>query len=136
MEELKPCPFCGSKAQTEYMPSRKQWFAVCSNDLCRSSSANWSTEKRAINEWNKRIPPATAPDYDGYIHSIHGGNATASKGVDVVKLAHKLLQLDCGKILEAQDEEFKNKLFENKMMKNQYLKKATAIKEAMEKGDV
>lgn len=53
-DKLLPCPFCGNQAQIENMPSRRQYFIICVNELCRSSTANWSNKNRAIEAWNKR----------------------------------------------------------------------------------
>lgn len=55
--ELKPCPFCGGRAQTtsyiSYTPFRDKKYAVKCK-ICKSSSALLDDEEKAIKKWNRR----------------------------------------------------------------------------------
>lgn len=64
--ELKPCPFCGGKAQIRYMGDGSGEFGYSSNILMRSKigfvrclTCNVATPKnnrvcKAIEKWNRR----------------------------------------------------------------------------------
>lgn len=53
MEELKPCPFCGSKAEL-YGECDMVWVR-CSNDNCRAELiTRFDEPEDAIKEWNQR----------------------------------------------------------------------------------
>ena len=56
MEKLKPCPFCGGKAEmliSEYKDSRKEYLAACTE--CDGMVERWrETEKEAAEQWNRR----------------------------------------------------------------------------------
>ena len=63
--EIKRCPFCGSDCEIMYL--HDNWILYSSNILhlykpgivrckkCKIQTATYSTVKRAINVWNKRI---------------------------------------------------------------------------------
>ena len=60
--ELKKCPFCGTKAQIDYIDNGNNgfWYSVvCSENMCRCGVSNteysFNTEKEAIESWNRRI---------------------------------------------------------------------------------
>ena len=59
--ELKPCPFCGSKAKiTSLTDENGEYYAVvCKNDDCRcGENYLWSeTEDKqtAVEAWNRRV---------------------------------------------------------------------------------
>jgi len=62
LEELKPCPFCGSKAIFKEHPydvfkrgSPMTYFVVCSNDECIRPRMSFWSNKKAIDAWNLRI---------------------------------------------------------------------------------
>ena len=59
--ELKACPFCGSKAQLDSRDNgnNENWYSVvCSNLMCRCGACNteysYKNEEVAIIAWNKR----------------------------------------------------------------------------------
>ena len=51
MSELKPCPFCGRKAELRVYSAELQ-FVQCVN--CLSSSNAFPTGREAIAAWNER----------------------------------------------------------------------------------
>lgn len=58
MKELKPCPFCGSEADTAYN-TRFNWQVFCTNDECFMNTITMygkGTEEEAIEAWNRRAP--------------------------------------------------------------------------------
>ena len=53
MEELKPCPFCGSEA--EYYSDCEMVKVRCSNYDCWCQLVTWFDEpEEAAEEWNRR----------------------------------------------------------------------------------
>lgn len=57
MTELKPCPFCGGKADwfvLEKMNNEKLYYVECS--YCFARTGYYFTEYESIKEWNKRTP--------------------------------------------------------------------------------
>ncbi len=59
--ELKPCPFCGGKANLKEkyihgVANRKNYWVVCTNCQIRIQDRN-SVEK-AIEQWNRRVDNA------------------------------------------------------------------------------
>lgn len=52
MAELKPCPFCGGKAEMlNYSPS--EWLVYC--PACQGMVEQWrKTEQEAVEQWNRR----------------------------------------------------------------------------------
>lgn len=57
MEKLKPCPFCGGKAEmliSEYEDSRKEYLVDCTE--CCGMVERWvDTEEEAVEQWNRRV---------------------------------------------------------------------------------
>ena len=54
--KLKPCPFCGSEADTAYN-TRFNYQVFCTNDECFMSTITMydkATEEEAIEAWNTR----------------------------------------------------------------------------------
>lgn len=51
-EELKPCPFCGSKKARKHKNVWKMYTVVC--EACGASIGNWYSEVQAENIWNMR----------------------------------------------------------------------------------
>ena len=68
MPELKPCPFCGGKAQIVFDGKDATWFIRCED--CYAKSEGWSNGnaspedlffaieeavEAAVNAWNRRV---------------------------------------------------------------------------------
>ena len=57
MNELKPCPFCGGKAEmliSEYEGSRKEYLVACAE--CDGMVERWrETEEEAVEQRNRRV---------------------------------------------------------------------------------
>lgn len=51
-KELKPCPFCGAKAQMLNY-SKNEWLAECS--VCSGMVERWRETEEAIEQWNRRV---------------------------------------------------------------------------------
>ena len=56
-EELKPCPFCGGKAEISYFDSSCQCYDVECND-CGACLMGFEEREEAIETWNKRVKSA------------------------------------------------------------------------------
>ena len=63
MEELKPCPFCGSTVQSNCamyisrMAEHPTYYIECSNESCIAAyfdEAAFSDEQELIEAWNRR----------------------------------------------------------------------------------
>lgn len=60
MEQLKPCPFCGGKAEVVphkfFSEALKAWKVDCYVVECKNchTAQYWGTEKQAIEAWNRR----------------------------------------------------------------------------------
>ncbi len=56
-ESLKPCPFCGGEPYLEsYGPGGFSGSVYCSTEGCAADGYNASSEKEAIDRWNRRTP--------------------------------------------------------------------------------
>ena len=60
-KELKPCPFCGGKADVSFDPDgvkdttgRKWSYTVLCNNCCATSGLCWSSDM-AMAAWNRRV---------------------------------------------------------------------------------
>ena len=55
-EELKPCPFCGGKAERKegrmLLDSYNYWYIEC--ECCHTKSMGYRVPKEAIKAWNRR----------------------------------------------------------------------------------
>lgn len=51
--KLKPCPFCGGKAETDYAWDDYNNPGVHCND-CGAYVFDYNSEKKAIEKWNRR----------------------------------------------------------------------------------
>lgn len=58
MMELKPCPFCGSKASLNEKHETGTWIVECTNSTCPASYMigwDYDTPIDAIEAWNRRV---------------------------------------------------------------------------------
>lgn len=57
MDKLKPCPFCGGKAEmliNKYNDLRKEYLVACTK--CDGMVERWrETEEEATEQWNRRV---------------------------------------------------------------------------------
>ena len=65
-EELKPCPFCGSKTlfpREVYLGkiTGKRWYVWCKN--CGAFGSSRNTKQESIDAWNRRAMPLTMPPH-------------------------------------------------------------------------
>lgn len=58
MSELKPCPFCGSKAEIEENSNiySKAFRVKCTNIYqCAIKQDQWNLKEKSIESWNRRV---------------------------------------------------------------------------------
>ena len=48
---LKPCPFCGNKAEIDFLESECTWYIGCTNCTCEIQDLS---EEKSISAWNTR----------------------------------------------------------------------------------
>ena len=53
MENIKPCPFCGSTNLNSIHISLNKWSVLCNN--CLAEGPLIDSQEKAIEIWNKRI---------------------------------------------------------------------------------
>ena len=59
---LTPCPFCGERAETYFIPERHSYQIECSDVFGCTARVTRDSEEAAIEAWNLRVPaPAPAP---------------------------------------------------------------------------
>ena len=59
--ELKPCPFCGERAETDFMPEDHSYQIECSDSMGCTARVTRDSELGAIEAWNRRAPaPASS----------------------------------------------------------------------------
>jgi AbrB family looped-hinge helix DNA binding protein len=101
MEDLKPCPFCGSGV--ELIGEENMVWAVCSNNNCcmAEHTPKFDEPEDAIEKWNERIlPKAYGEEQKTY------GTGSAFRRIDdlgriaIPKDMRKKLQIDEGDMLE------------------------------------
>lgn len=51
LESLKPCPFCGSKAEKVY--TAEKYYITCTNPQCRCRTGLYRKQQAFI-RWNRR----------------------------------------------------------------------------------
>jgi len=71
--ELKPCPFCGSKAVIKQFICNGCYRAACTNRHCPGDahSTVCDTPEAAMAAWNQRIEPDTTRSQGGFISDFH-----------------------------------------------------------------
>lgn len=76
--ELKPCPFCGSHAESAngFSPCESITFAWCSNPDCRLNDVDIGITPE---EWNQRVQPVSAGPTDAQIKAIFIANGFTIK---------------------------------------------------------
>lgn len=52
-EVVRPCPFCGSKAEIRYNAVDGTTYIVCTNPRCRCRSCSY-TRHEVLRRWNNR----------------------------------------------------------------------------------
>ena len=68
---LKPCPFCGSKAELLIVPGKMtKWAVRCTK--CYANNGTFASDHDAVEAWNKRAeqPEITLESAIDYLHSI------------------------------------------------------------------
>ena len=58
MTELKPCPFCGGKAELKTFWGGfhiRRYINVVQCTSCRANSGEWKIKPKAIEAWNRRV---------------------------------------------------------------------------------
>lgn len=58
--ELKPCPFCGGKAEFFEDEFFCRYSVVCTE--CGAGTDTYGVERDAIDAWNRRVQPMFTPD--------------------------------------------------------------------------
>lgn len=53
MTELKPCPFCGGKANLAQTVRTGFWYIICRN--CDIATLQYSSAEKARRVWNRRV---------------------------------------------------------------------------------
>ena len=57
MDKLKPCPFCGRRAEIRHDKDGFSYI-VCANDGCYVSTDGHLNDEAAVEAWNRRIDNA------------------------------------------------------------------------------
>lgn len=65
-DDLKPCPFCGHRAETQEYGTRTEVWAVWCVE-CKAQMESISTEAEAIAAWNTRYKPKAEELFDQQI---------------------------------------------------------------------
>ena len=52
--ELKPCPFCGERAETDFIPEHHSYQVECSDSIGCTARITRDSELGAIEAWNCR----------------------------------------------------------------------------------
>lgn len=62
-EKLKPCPFCGEKAEMDikqHVPEGYDYTPRCTNPSCAGRlTKKWINAEEAIKAWNRRVSDDT-----------------------------------------------------------------------------
>ena len=59
---LPPCPFCGERAETDFIPEHHSYQIECSDSMGCTARVTRDSEEAAIEAWNLRAPaPASQP---------------------------------------------------------------------------
>ena len=58
---LSPCPFCGERAETDFIPEHHSYQIECSDSMGCTARVTRDSEEAAIEAWNRRAPAAALP---------------------------------------------------------------------------
>ena len=58
---LLPCPFCGERAETDFIPEHHSYQIECSDSMGCTARVTRDSEEAAIEAWNRRAPAAALP---------------------------------------------------------------------------
>ncbi len=118
-DELKPCPFCGGKAEVFFNKANELWYVCCYDeyndfDCCEINTTWYSKKEDAIEAWNTRTEPkaitkeqdvCTIAGMDNQkCHAFNGGdcmNAFQCKApVGKIREAFELTHMSCDYTLD------------------------------------
>jgi hypothetical protein len=87
--EIKPCPFCGEKAELRCTAGPDpDWFVQCTE--CRASADVFSEDN--LTGWNDRAHPAASDGFSAGDMADQGAKAFASRDGEVHELRAKLAE--------------------------------------------
>ena len=66
-QELKPCPFCGSKS-LPITASFGEWWVICNG--CRAGTDMCSSREEVFYRWNTRTPDPMLEEFAGALEEI------------------------------------------------------------------
>ncbi len=81
-EEIKPCPFCGGKAE---MILHSNWYGYieCCNDECLACGPMGDTEKEAIQNWNQRPYDFDMPAIVKKVQQLEAENKLIKEALEI-----------------------------------------------------
>ncbi|MNJ45916.1 hypothetical protein D3C77_410320 [compost metagenome] len=89
--EIKPCPFCGEKAELRCTAGPDpDWFVQCAE--CRASADVFSEDN--LTGWNDRAHPPTSDGFSAGDMADQGAKAFAARDGEVQELRTKLTERD------------------------------------------
>ena len=91
--EIKPCPFCGEKAELRCTAGPDpDWFVQCTE--CRASADVFSEDN--LTGWNDRAHPTTSDGFSAGDMADQGAKAFAARDPEVEGLRELLRAMTCG----------------------------------------
>ncbi len=95
-KELKPCPFCGERAETDFIPRHHSYQVECSDSMGCTARIIRDSELGAIEAWNCRAALAAAPAQDDALTAAYmAGRYDAKKAAPTQAGEYPELP-DCG----------------------------------------
>ena len=104
---LTPCPFCGERAETYFIPERHSYQIECSDVFGCTARVTRDSEEAAIEAWNRRAPAAALPPELSSIAkqaSIAAAEVTAPSGPAREPLSQERLQFLSGEYEDIPEE--------------------------------